>query len=651
MLTLADEIMGSSVHSISDSVTELSSKLDSKVSVLGSSINVLSSMFTSEQVDVATKLVNIEANTSSLSGSINSLSSAIASLPTGSGMGVIVNPTERTTVFSAPVIYSGVNERDAGGNPLIYPVSNTYLNGVMWVNAKANTFTQTSASTMPCIFESCVVFNGMHMDNCDEIHIHGCSADNLYIDNAGTATIEHGTYNHIYKRDLSSCYLADGSYGDMSAANCGNVFCIHNTIDAININNATAITLSMNAISKCMMDMPQRMSYQDNTVYGASVYMLPSAFVSSTDTKRIAYNEINSLLITCSASSETYVNDSAEWKNGMTLNNNTINVLSMNYPRAYTVASNRFFDYYETAYHSCVVSENAINHMSLDFATRGQYIAGSGNYRVVSCSIGTAEVGNYTDSAINTTRTNATPYLIYFQYNTVASYAQSALFPMRMLGVVSSADIRAGNEYVSLMVSCSALTFSHIEGFPYINTSTSHNVFLNTPLQSLVIHDEFISLNSPSVATFDLYCENVECSDTITIQRPQIGVMNLSVINTTGTNIPSVRVFQGSINSMNMYLTCTRGNIVATADRCSATFVKFDGDFMSLNMNTLQNLNINGKAVYLISNSINDVNGRASALYMTQNTVFVRNMYYNDLVQASNTFYSLTNSFPWANSA
>lgn len=613
MLTLADEIMGSSVHSISSSVTELSSKLDSNISLLNSSINALSSMFTSAQSDVSTNISNIEANTSSLAGSINSLSSAIASLPTGSGMGVIINPTEQTTVFSSPVIYSGVNVHGSDRNPVLYPLSNTYLNGVIWVNAKLSTYTNTTAVTLPCLFEDCVIFNGLHIDNCDEVYIYDCSADNISMDNAGMATVEI------------------------------------NTIDAININNATAITLSQNAISKCMMDMPKILSYQDNTVNGASLYMLPSAFVSSTDGKRIAGNEINSLLITCSASSETYVNVSSEWKNGMTLNNNTINVISMNYPRAYTIASNRFFDYYETAYHSCVVSVNVINHMSLDFATRGQYIAGTGEYKVVSCSIGTAELGNYTDSAINTTRTGATPYQIYFQYNTVESYAQSALFPMRMVGTVSSANISAGNEYMSLVVDCSALTLSHMEGFPYIKTTTSHNMFLNTPLQSLVIHDEFISLNAPSVATFDLYCENVPCTDTLTIQKPKVGAMNLSVINTTGTNVPSVRVFQGSINSMNMYLTCTRNIYVATVDRCSNTFVKFDGDFMSLNMNTFQNLNMNGKAVYLISNSINDMNGRVSALYMTQNTVFVRNMYYNDLVQASNTFYSLTNSFPWAN--
>ena len=649
MLTMADELLDSSIRANSSSITQLSTQFTSATSLLNVNTLSLSSGYTLN----AEKISALAEDTSSLKSSINSLSSMISTLSTatgGGGMGVIINPTEQTTVFSAPVIYSGVNDRGNTG-PKIHPFSNTYLNGVMWVNARANTFTETSADTMPCVFENCVIFNGLHMDNCDEIHIIGCSADNLYIDNAGAASIENNTINNIYKRDVTTCYITNGSYGDVNAANCGNILCIDGTIDTININGATAVTVSNNAISKCMMDMPQRLSYQDNTVYGASLYMLPSAFVSSTDTKRIAGNEINSLLITCSASSETYVNVSSEWKNGMTLNYNTINIVSINYPRAYTIASNRFFDYYETAYHSCVVSENAINRMSLDFATRGQYIAGSGNYRVVSCSIGTAELGNYTDSAINTTRTGATPYQIYFQYNTITSYAQSALFPMRMLGLVSSADISVGNEQVSLMVSCSALTFSHMEGFPYVDSSTSHNVFLNTPLQSLVIHDEFVSLNTPSVASFDLYCENVPCTDTMTIQKPQIGVMNLSVINTTGTNVPSVRVFQGSIGSMNMYLTCTRNIYVATVDRCSNTFVKFDGDFMSANMNTFQNLNIDGKVVYLISNSINDMNGRVSALYMTQNTVFVRNMYYNDLVQASNTFYSLTNTFPWANSA
>ena len=690
MLTLADEILGSSVSNLSTEFTSHTSLFDYRhrtlESSISSAINSLSSSITLNDAKIsalAEDSSSLRVSINSLSSSIMDINSIISTLSTAGGGGnkTLTNPTESSTIFTDPVIYSGPNGLDTSiGAPMIYPLHNTYMNGVTWRDAPSTT--NEYGRTFGAILKSCLVYGDASYINVYNPQLNDVTASVIMLSQCSTANIEMCAVGTVVGINVASHWFIGGTLNNVQLSNCNILSAVGININHLYSPDCKQISLSSCRIRDISIEYPTsvtrsgtdydvRLWYNTidsinamalefvvsgNDIWTANLYLdydLMQKTNSGGSPLHVANNVINELSIFNHDRRSINTTNAAISMNGLNFMTNTISHLRVDLYNPLTLWSNSI----DTLEHTLGVFVSARNNSVLEWdceiapfsAIRHDLSETKSLAMVYSNTLGKWNVYHgitdeslFTDNLSPIVTAGLNKLVLDISYNSIDYVTFDVLNPLNISFTkgISSALLHVGNS-LSVMCPDTVMTLDVVnaELFTFaggrqatLRIFNAHSIGLTNifpifstgaNIDSLNMYMDSTMLTGYSLTSVTINTANIAAFGPLNILAPfVIGSCNITYLDYNQRNGQNFQLINNTI------------------DYCSIT-----GGSVNAWTNTISNLVINARSANLASNEFYGLAGTVSGLSVNTCLLSLGGFYYGQSTGQSNTINRLATGF------
>lgn len=689
MLTLADEILGSSVSNLSTEFTSHTSLFDYRHRTLESSISSAINSLSSSITLNAAKISALAEDSSSLRVSINSLSSSIldinsiiSTLSTGGGGGIktLTNPTETSYLFTDAVLYSGTISGDF--NPYLYPRHNTYMRGVTWRDSPSTTVSGTD-KTFAAMMANCLVYGDISFINvyngylqsvtasnailsqCDKITVStGCAIGTISAINMSSPCLWYGTHNSVQINSCVSAIFNGVNVNQVYSPDCKYLSIDSCRIRDISIEHPTTVTRNTTDYSVYMarntIDMVNVMALSvnamNNDIWTANIYLDYDLMQKTRSNDTPGYfvnNVINELSIFNHDRRSINTTNAAISMNGLNFMTNTISHLRVDLYNPLTLWSNSI----DTLEHTLGVFVSAMNNSVLEwdceiapfsamlhdiYSTKSLAMAWMNTIGKWNVYHGLTDESLFTDHMSPIVTNGLNQLILDISYNSIDYVTFDVLNPLNIsfTNGISSALLHIGN---SLNVMCpdTVMTLDIVNAELFTFAGGRRATLRIFDAHSLGLTNIFPDFSTGAIIdSLNMYMDSTMLTN-YSLSNVTINTANIAAFGPLNLLAPFI------IGSCNItYLDYNQRNgqnfqlINNTIDYCSIT-----GGSVNAWTNTISNLVINARSANLANNEFYGLGGTVSGLSVNSCLLSLGGFYYGHSTGQSNTINRLATGF------